>query len=90
MLKKTLAVVMALALSVTGLTACGSSSGGSSTTAASGGTAAASGSTAANTDNASTEGNSLSGKEITFLIPFGDSSGTNAIWRPFGEYSGRF
>ena len=84
MLKKTLAVVMALALSVTGLTACGSSSGGSSTTAASGGTAAASGSTAANTDNASTEGNSLSGKEITFLIPFGDSSGTNAIWRPFG------
>lgn len=63
MLKKTLAVVMALALSVTGLTACGSSSGGSSTTAASGGTAAASGSSAANTDNASTEGNSLSGKE---------------------------
>ncbi|MCD8077434.1 MAG: tripartite tricarboxylate transporter substrate binding protein [Lachnospiraceae bacterium] len=98
--RRTLALILALALAAMSLSACSSSDSSSDTTAAE--TEAAE-TTAAETEAAESEAAEttaeagsdeaeaeaaveydLSGEEITFVIPYGDSSGTNTIWRAIG------
>lgn len=83
MLKKLVSVSLSFLLAVSCLSACGADTA-ESTTAASGTEAAESSAVDMETQEENSSAVDLSGEEITFVIPYGDSSGTNTIWRAFG------
>ena len=82
MFKKAMSLAMAMVMTMTLITGCNqqssSSSSASSGTASSAGSASSQGETQTGTSNFPESG------ELTFVIPYSDSSGTNTVWRAFG------
>lgn len=82
MLKKAMSLAMAMVMTMTLITGCNqqssSNSGTSSGAASSVGSASSAGETNAEASNFPESG------ELTFVIPYSDSSGTNTVWRAFG------
>lgn len=79
--KKILASALALAM-LAGLSACGNS-GQQTPSNSGGGSGANSGSVSGSPESSQGQTASIP-KEITFVIPYSDTSGTNTVWRAFG------